>query len=107
MTLNPYPTPFGMLTYMTSLTFHMLLLLCYGRRSGPHREDLAGGRLSRSFLDDMPTAKLVSEVAPRRVVEAPALAPTMRESSGMAPVHSAAGPTERRGWFRRWMRAAG
>jgi hypothetical protein len=27
VTLNPYPTPLGMLTSMTSLTFHMLLLL--------------------------------------------------------------------------------
>src|SRR5262245_29409397 len=29
VTLNPYPTPLGMLTSMTSLIFHMLLLLLW------------------------------------------------------------------------------
>jgi hypothetical protein len=35
--LNPYPTPFGMLTSMTSLTFHMLLLLAQWPRSSTLR----------------------------------------------------------------------
>jgi hypothetical protein len=51
VTLNPYPTPLGMLTSMTSLTFHMLLLLVLrpAQRRAHHRENVAGGRLIRRY----------------------------------------------------------